>query len=29
MKRNNKMIDEYILNIREAKVTSEKLVTLI
>ena len=29
MKRNNKMIDEYILNIREAKVTSEILVTLI
>ena len=29
MRRNNKMIDEDILNIREAKVASEKSVTLI
>ena len=29
MRRNNKMINEDILNIREAKVASEKPVTLI
>lgn len=29
VKRNNEMIDEYFLNITEAKVTSEKSVTLL
>ena len=29
VRRNNEMIDEYLLNITEAKVTSEKSVTLL